>query len=115
MQRIVFVLSLETKIYKPHSHNFSSPQNRKVALIIFSTTNPSIVAPRDLFQAHLPRQLPGHTIILRLVITRTHQIEENDTNTLMLPNISAFPLCNFPCLHVVQSKNSQPPTEKKIH
>jgi hypothetical protein len=46
------ILSLETKIYQPHSHNFSSPQNKKLELLIFSATNPFVVALRDFCQAH---------------------------------------------------------------
>jgi hypothetical protein len=86
---------------------------QKFALLIFSATNPSAVAPRDLCRTHLPWQLLCHTIILCQAITHPYKTEENDTKALMLPDTDTSPFCNLPCLHVVKSKNSQPPTEKK--
>jgi len=62
---------------------------------------------------HLPWHLPSHNIILRPTLRHTHQTKENDTIASMPPNIDASPFCNFFCLHVVESKNSQPPTKKK--
>jgi hypothetical protein len=58
-------------------------------------------------------QLPCHTIIMRQAITHTYQIEKNDTKVSMLPNNGASPFYNLLCVHVIKSKNSQPPTEKK--
>jgi hypothetical protein len=33
----------------------------------------------------------------------------------MLSNTTAFPFDDLPCLHIVESKNSQPPTKKKTY
>jgi hypothetical protein len=45
--------------------------------------------------------------------THTFQTKENDTKVSMLSNTIASPFGNLPCLHAVESKNSQPPTKKK--
>jgi hypothetical protein len=90
-------------------------QNKKTctALLIFSASNPSVVALQDFHQMHLTLQLPCHTIIMCPTTTHTYQTQANDTKILMLPNTDASPFYNLPCLHAVESKNSQPPTEKK--
>jgi hypothetical protein len=50
---------------------------------------------------------------MRPTTPHTYQIEENDTKVSMLPNTGVSPFCNLPCLHTIESKNPQPPTEKK--
>jgi len=86
---------------------------QKPALIIFSIANPSAAAPQDFCRAHPTWQLPCHTIITHPATTHTYQIEKKDTKVSMLPNIDTSPSYNLPCLHTVESKNSQLPTEKK--
>jgi hypothetical protein len=45
--------------------------------------------------------------------THTFQTKENDTKVSMLSHTTASPFGDLPCLHIVESNNSQPPIEKK--
>jgi hypothetical protein len=61
----------------------------------------------------LGSSLASHLVSRRLVATYTYQIEENDTKISMLSNTIASPFSDLPCLHAIETKHSQPPTEKK--
>jgi len=89
-------------------------QKTKATLFIFSVAHPFAVVLRDFRRTPFIWQLPCHKVIMCLATTHTHthQIEENNTHDSMLSNTTAYPFGDLPCLHAIESKNSQLPTKK---
>jgi hypothetical protein len=74
----------------------SATPKQKTCNLIFSATNPSVAAPRDLRQAHLPWQLPDHTIILHPTYTPNRRKRHQCFNATKTQRISILQLFLFP-------------------
>jgi hypothetical protein len=71
------------------------------------------ILPPLLCKISTERTSPGSSLATPSSCIQQYQIEENVTKVLMLPNTGTSPFCILPCLHAVESKKSQPPTQKK--
>ncbi len=104
--------TFRTYHHSPCSTIISSFKINDLAFLGHCTTDYFRTFPRDRdLQTSLPQLFLPHKTKNLHYLSFLQQIFLQLLRKISTERISPF--CNFPCLHAIESRNSQPPTEKK--